>query len=89
MDFGIYKKNSWKQKKASQGDNYFTAENPPFGVEFTYYLNKKYLSKKELRLSKEKKFKKKNKTLSVPEWEILDQEYQELGPENMAVYLFR
>ena len=81
----IQKRILGSRKKASQGDNYFTADNPPFGVEFTYYLNKKYLSKKELRLSKEKKLKKKNKNVSVPDWEILDQEYQEINPE---IWLF-
>ena len=31
------------------------AENPPFGVEFTYYLNEKILSKKEIRGKIEKR----------------------------------
>ena len=50
-----YNQKNIRSKKASQGDNYFVAENPPFGVEFTYYLNEKILSKKEIREKKEKK----------------------------------
>ena len=48
-------------KKASQGDNYFVADNPPFGVEFTYFLKDTYTSKKALRQKKSKKRKKINK----------------------------
>ena len=39
-------KNTSRSQKKSQGDNYFVTENPPFGVEFTYYLNEKNPLKK-------------------------------------------
>ena len=72
-------------KKASQGDNYFVAENPPFGVEFTYYLNEKILSKKEIREKKEKKTETENGIVSIPDWEILETEKKEIDPE---IWLF-
>ena len=72
-------------KKASQGDNYFVAENPPFGVEFTYYLNEKILSKKERREKKEKKTETKQGIISIPNWKTLETEKKEINPE---IWLF-
>ena len=72
-------------KKASQGDNFFVADNPPYGVVIHYYLKNKYLSKKEQREKKEKKAEKANKTISVPEWEVLEKENAEIAPK---VWLF-
>ncbi|MAO71791.1 MAG: glycosyl hydrolase [Flavobacteriales bacterium] len=68
-------------KKASQGDNYFVAENPPFGVEFTYYLNEKILSKKEIREKKEKKTEAEQGIISIPDWETLETEKKEIYPQ--------
>ncbi|OUV75458.1 MAG: glycosyl hydrolase, partial [Flavobacteriales bacterium TMED123] len=68
-------------KKASQGDNYFIAENPPFGVEFTYYLNEKILSKKATREKKEKKTEKEKGIIQIPDWETLETEKKEINPE--------
>ena len=53
------KKTARGRKKASQGDNYFVADNPPFGVEFTYFLKEKYSSKKSKRKKEERKLEKK------------------------------
>jgi len=72
-------------RKASQGDNYFVADNPPFGVEFTYYLNEKILSKKKLREKQEKKATKENKIIEVPNWKILESEKKEINP---AIWIF-
>ena len=66
------------RKKAAQGDNYFVADNPQFGVNFTYYLNKKYKTKKSKRKESETKAEKENTELSVPNWEILEDEKNEL-----------
>ena len=73
------------RKKASQGDNYFVADNPPFGVEFTYFLKEKYMSKKGKRKKEEKKLEKENLEVTVPEWSILEDEKDELKPN---IYLF-
>ena len=35
--------------KASQGDGYFIAPNPPFGAVFTYHLSESFLTKAEIR----------------------------------------
>ncbi|MEM6724122.1 MAG: glycosyl hydrolase [Bacteroidota bacterium] len=67
-------------KKASQGDNFFVADNPPYGVEFTYYLKEIYKSKAAQRKAEEKKIEKDNGIVGVPEWEVLEAEQQELKP---------
>src|SRR5207245_7773755 len=41
--------------KSFQGESYFTAENPPFGATFTYYLKDALKTKKEKRQEAEKK----------------------------------
>ena len=68
-------------RKASQGDNFFVADNPPFGVEITYFLSEKYQTLKELRTDSEKK--KSNKRFEG--WETLEKEKNEIEPE---VWLF-
>jgi len=68
-------------RKASQGDNYFVADNPPFGIEFTYYLNEKILSKKEAREKKEKKNETEKDVIPIPDWETLESEKKEIAPE--------
>ena len=50
----IQKKILGGSQKAAQGDGFFIADNPPFGIEFTYYLKNNYLSKAESRIKKEK-----------------------------------
>ena len=72
-------------KKASQGDNYYVADNPPFGVEFTYYLKEEYKSKEAKRKEKESKIEKEGGALSVPEWSVLEEEKKEIKP---TVWLF-
>lgn len=72
-------------KKASQGDNYFVADNPPFGVEFTYLLNEKYTSKEAKRKEKESNLKKDKKVVGVPKWDVLEEEKRALDPK---VWLF-
>ena len=68
------------RKKASQGDNFFIAENPPFGVEFTYFLKEKYLSNKNNRLKEEKEKEKDNIEVKVPKWDILENEKRQIKP---------
>ena len=61
-------------KKASQGDNFFVADNPPFGTIFTYYLTEKYLSQKEKRIKEDKGNNKK------PNWSKIEMELNEIPP---------
>ena len=52
--------------KASQGESYYTAPNPPFGATFTYYIKESIKTKKELRQEKEKKLEKEGKPVPFP-----------------------
>lgn len=72
-------------KRASQGDGYFTSDNPPFGIEFTYYQKDKYLSKEAKRKEQEKEVEKKGETVEVPKWSSLEEEQKELKP---SIWLF-
>ncbi|MGF1559815.1 MAG: glycosyl hydrolase [Flavobacteriaceae bacterium] len=58
---------------ASQGGNYFTAENPPYGAVFNYYLAQEYKSLVETRKDKEKKMTK-EQDIPFPGWDALDAE---------------
>ena len=70
--------------KASQGDAYFIADNPPFGAVITYYLPKSILSAKEQRREKEKKIEKAGGNTPYPGWSALRSEETE---EEAAVVL--
>ena len=71
-------------KKAFLGDALYTADNPPFGATFTYYLKEKLKTKKEARQDAEKEATKKGQTLPYPSHDILRAEAEEPKPE---VYL--
>ena len=49
--------------KASQGDGYYIAPNPPFGAVFTYHISEPYQTKAEKRRAKEKES---SKTIGFP-----------------------
>ena len=67
-----------------QGHAEYTAENPPYGANFTYYLKENLPSLKELRQEKEKKLSKDNKDLSFPSWDELEAEIRQEEP---AIFL--
>ncbi|MDT8325732.1 MAG: glycosyl hydrolase, partial [Bacteroidota bacterium] len=64
----------------SQGETFYTAENPPFGATFTYYLKEESKTRKQRRLAEEKKLRKDGKTPPYPDWETLRAEDTELKP---------
>jgi len=66
--------------KAAQGAAYYTASNPPFGAEFTYYLKESIKTKKEIRREEEKKLIKEDKPVPFPSNEELRQEDNEPVP---------
>lgn len=66
--------------KAYQGDDFFVADNPPYGAEFTYYLKDKYSGISEQRKDREKEMQKAGQALSIPPWNELDMEMQEIKP---------
>ena len=66
--------------KAFQGDTLYTADNPPFGAVFTYYLKDDLKTKKELRHEAEKEAAKKGAAPPYPKAEQLRAEAQEEKP---------
>jgi photosystem II stability/assembly factor-like uncharacterized protein len=66
--------------KASLGDAFFTADNPPFGAVFTYYLKDDLKTKKELRHEAEKEAEKKGIAPAYPTPEQLREEDREEKP---------
>ena len=67
--------------KSFQGDAFYTADNPPFGATFTYYLKDKLKTKKEARQEAEKEAAKKGQTLPYPTHDELRAEAEESKPE--------
>jgi len=66
--------------KGSQGDGYYTAENPPFGAVFSYYLNDSFLSKSKLRRKAERAIEKEGGDTPYPSWDELRAEDSEESP---------
>ena len=67
--------------KASQGEAYFTAPNPPFGAVFTYHLADGYKTRKEVRKEKEKEIAEEGGDTPTPGWDALTEEQLEPKPE--------
>jgi len=70
--------------KASQGDAYYVADNPPFGAVITYYLPKDIQTAKEQRREREKAIEKQGGNTPYPGWDALRAEKVE---EQAAVVL--
>ncbi len=66
--------------KAFQGDDYFTAPNPPFGATFTYYLKEAPKTLKEQRQEAEKKAEEDGQPVSYPAWDDMRAEDREEDP---------
>ncbi len=66
--------------KASQGDAFFVADNPPFGAVFTYYLANELKSLKKIRQEQEADLRKNEKDIPFPGWEALEKERRSLDP---------
>jgi hypothetical protein len=67
-------------KKASQGADFFTADNPPFGAVFTYYLKDSLQTKKQVRHEQEKEVKEEGGDNPYPGWDALREEEVEEDP---------
>jgi hypothetical protein len=64
--------------KASQGDSFFVAPNPPFGAVFTYYLSEGLKTAQEQRRESEKKLEESGGDTVYPGWTALrDEEIEE------------
>jgi photosystem II stability/assembly factor-like uncharacterized protein len=66
--------------KAFLGESFYTADNPPFGAVFTYYLKESLKTKKEKRQEAEKDAEKKGGALPYPTFEQLREEDREEAP---------
>jgi photosystem II stability/assembly factor-like uncharacterized protein len=66
--------------KSFQGESFFTAENPPFGANFTYYLKNALKTKKEKRQEAERDATKKGVVLAMPNRSDLSAEEEEEAP---------
>jgi photosystem II stability/assembly factor-like uncharacterized protein len=66
--------------KGSQGEMYFTADNPPFGATFTYYLKESIQTLKEKREHKEKEAIRNNQPVDYPSYEQIKAEEDEEIP---------
>ena len=73
-----------ESEKASQGDAFFTAPNPPFGAVFTYYLREEIRTKQGARREHEKELEKEGGDTPYPGWEALRAEEIE---EDRAIVL--
>ncbi len=64
----------------SQGDNFYTAENPPYGAVFRYYLRDGYKSLRDSRLAEEADRRKEGGDNPYPSWDDLRAEDREDDP---------
>lgn len=67
--------------KGSQGDEYFTTENPPFGAIFSYYLNEGFETKAQTRRKAEREIEKEGGDTPYPSWDDLRAEDREEAPQ--------
>ena len=67
-------------EKASQGSEFFTAKNPPFGSVFNYYLKEGLSTAKEKRQEQEKKAIKDKKAINMAGWDEIEAERLETKP---------
>src|SRR3989440_1309516 len=66
--------------KSFQGESYYTAENPPFGATFSYYLKDELKTRKAKRQESEKEAEKKGAGIALPSQTDLRAEEEEEAP---------
>jgi len=67
--------------KASQGDSFYIAPNPPFGAVFTYYLKDSLKTREQMRQEQEKEMAEEGEYQPYPGWEAIHEERTEPEPE--------
>ncbi len=70
-----------REIKGSMGASLYTAPNPPFGAEFTYYIGTDYKTHKEIRTEKEKKLTEQKQNIPFPGWNALEKELNQDKPK--------
>jgi len=68
------------RRRASQGDGFYSADNPPFGAVFTYYLQEGRQTLKDDRRKRESELFEKGDPVYYPSWEELKIEDREHAP---------
>ncbi len=71
---------SRREKKASQGNGYYAADNPPFGAALTYYLKEDLTTRNRTRRSQESERAKQGKDTPFAGWDEIDAEKRERPP---------
>ena len=66
--------------KHSRGHNYWSADNPPFGAVFEYYLPEDLMTRKAARRKRERARLEKGEDNPYPSWEALEREDREKAP---------
>lgn len=66
--------------QGQQGESFYSADNPPYGVVLTYYLNESLRSKKDLRHEAEREAAKKGQAPPYPTAEDFHAEEEEIPP---------
>ncbi|MDX6531983.1 MAG: hypothetical protein QOH41_4273, partial [Blastocatellia bacterium] len=66
--------------KSFQGESFFTADNPPFGATFTYYLKEELKTKKSKRQEAERDAQRKNIAITQPSTSDFRAEEEEEAP---------
>ncbi|MEM9065185.1 MAG: glycosyl hydrolase [Planctomycetota bacterium] len=70
-------------QKASQGDAFFVAPNPPFGATFTYYLKEDLKTRQQARTEREREIIEQGGDTPYPGWAALREEELEEDPAVM------
>ncbi|MEP2653888.1 MAG: glycosyl hydrolase [Paraglaciecola sp.] len=68
------------ERNGSNGDAFYSADNPAYGAVFSYYLRDGYQTMQKQRREKEKAIEKKGKDTPYPSWDTLRKEDQEEAP---------
>ena len=71
---------TWGGAKASNGDNFWQADNPPFGAVFTYTLSQDLRSRAQARRKAEQEIEKTGGDTPYPSWDVLRAEDREDDP---------
>src|SRR5438105_93064 len=66
--------------KSFQGESFYTADNPPFGATFTYYLKEELKTRKSKRQETERDAQRKNTAIALPNSADLRAEEEEEAP---------
>ena len=71
--------------RAFQGASFYTAENPPFGATFTYYVKESLKTRKAIRQDAERELAKEGEDVFYPSWEALKAEDRQEKPAIILV----